>query len=73
MTARLDIDAMSEEAMQVMLADGTILPIRTLHTEDGKETDNWAEAKSMLVVDFRGIPPLLMSVKLDAIQFSPEC
>jgi hypothetical protein len=69
---QLNIVAMSDEAMQVMLEDGTILPIRTLHTAEGRETSNWAEAKSMLVVDFRTRPVTLISVKLDAIQFSPE-
>lgn len=70
---QLNIVAMSAEAMQVMLEDQTLLSIRTLHTADGRETKDWDEAVSVLVVEHRTRPPTLLSIRLDAIQYSPEC
>lgn len=69
---QLEIVAMSRPEMRVMLSDETILAIRTLHDDTGHETKDWDEAVSMLIVDHRKNPPLLISVQLDAIEFSPE-
>lgn len=69
---QLDIVALSQTEMRVMLSDETILAIRTLHTPEGRETSNWDEATRMMVVDHRSTPPILISIPIADIEFSAE-
>lgn len=69
---KLEIVAMSGEAMQVMLADGTLLAIRAKHGADGREVDNWDDAVSFLVVDHRTTPGTLISIPIANVEYSPE-
>lgn len=68
----IPIAAMSQSEMRVMLEDGTILAIRSIHGQDGREVESWEDATSFLITDHRTTPPTLMSVQIDAVEFSPE-
>lgn len=68
----VDIVAISQAEMRVMLSDKTILAIRAIHDSHGQETQDWDEAASCLIVDHRTRPATLISVQLDAIEYSPE-
>lgn len=67
-----EIAAMNAGAMQVMLADQTILAIRAIFDGDGHQVDDWDDATTMLVVDHRTVPPTLISIPIADIEFSPE-
>lgn len=66
------VAAVSGDAKQIMLTDGTILPITAFFDGDGRETDDFAGCKSFLVTDFRTNPPTRISIQTDAIEYSPE-
>lgn len=69
---QFEIVAMSAEAMQVMLSDQTILPIRAIFDDTGHQVDDWDDAATMLVVDIRTTPSTLISIPIADIEFSPE-
>lgn len=69
---KLDIVAMSGEAMQVMLSDGTLLAIRAKHGADGREVENWDDAVSFLVVDHRTVPGTLINIPCANVDYAPE-
>jgi hypothetical protein len=68
----LSVAAISGEAKQIMLIDGTILAIRSFHDEDGRETDDFEGCTTILVVDHRTRPPTYISIATDSIEYSPE-
>lgn len=70
--SKLEIVAMSGEAMQVMLADGTLLSIRAKHGADGREVEDWNDAVSFLVVDHRTTPATFISIPTANVEYSPE-
>ena len=70
--SKLNIVAISGDAMQVMLEDGTLLSIRAKHGADGREVEDWDDAVSFLVVDHRATPALLISIPVDAVEYSGE-
>lgn len=71
MSSILNIVALNQVEMKVMLDDGVMLAIRKVMDDTNNEVE-WGVATAILVVDHRIRPPSFARIELSAIDFAGE-